>query len=418
MRGLRTPRLLLWLIALFAISLAQPVQAQDLTEEELDGLHAPTAYERERTRRSIAPARLLTYYRALLDAGDAGPGLIAALDRVGSERDVQDLPRVLKYIGDLDPSVANAANAALGAYGAQALKALDSLDAASVDPATRKTVMERLLKDHIRRACYRDSAVNPFYLDYAGRFDELYSVPQDVNALILQMLRESIGDIRDDIASKRYYYRSYGAYQIPFIDYGGLAVAALARHRPDDLLREIEDLGKVTSSDEYWWGYQSRSSVTMEVAIFFARRGNTALIDKFIGEIESSNRWFMGSNALGMHVRIAALQVNALNEHKTALTRLNDALRTGTATGSTAAQAHFLRSRILMHLGEHGSALHALEDSMEASDNPILLTLVDSHFAPLASERRFQTILAFCRLASRRVDDSRRPWQSPDREGE
>jgi hypothetical protein len=406
------------LIALIAISLAQPALAQELSEEELDGLHAPTAYERERTRRGIAPARLLAYYRALLDDGDGGPALIAALERVGNERDVQDLPRVLKFIGDLDPSVAHAANSALGAYGAQALKALDSLDAAGVDPATRKTVMERLLKDHIRRACYRDGSVNSFYLDYDGRFDELYSVPQDVNALILQLLRESIGDIRDDIAGTRYYYRRSGMYEIPFIDYGGLAVAALARHRPDELLREIEDLGQVTSSDDNWWGYQSRSPVTMEVAIFFARRGNTALIDKFIGEIESSNRWFMGSNALGMHVRIAALQVNALGEHKAALTRLNEALRTGTATGTTAAQAHFLRSRILMHLGEHGSALHALEDSMEASDSPILLTLVDSHFAPLAKERRFQTVLAFCRLAARRFDSSRQPWQPTDGEGE
>ena len=39
-------------------------------------------------------------------------------------------------------------------------------------------------------------------------------------------------------------------------------------------------------------------------------------------------------------------------------------------------------------------------------------------FKPLANERRYQTVLDYCRLAARRLDESQRPWEpEPDKEG-
>ena len=90
----------------------------------------------------------------------------------------------------------------------------------------------------------------------------------------------------------------------------------------------------------------------------------------------------------------------------------------GSAFTGTVSEAHYLRARILMHLKEEGAALHALEESMESSDSAMVLTLVDSTFKPLANERRYQTVLDYCRLAARRLDESQRPWEpEPDKEG-
>jgi hypothetical protein len=302
---------------------------------------------------------------------------------------------------------------ALRTFGRDALKAVEGLSAVQVDAGTRKQVTERLLRDHIYNCCIRDVAVNPFYLEYEGRFDELYSVSQDVDELMFRMLRDSIGDIRDDISGNRYYYYwNYQSAERPFIDYGALAVAALARKHPDRLMREASELVEVEPNNDWWWGYSNRAPVTIEMANFFARQGNTDVMDKIITDLENNSRWMQGSQTLGLHVRIAAMQMNALGEHEAALDRLNEHLKqSGSALSSTVSQAHYLRARILMHLKEDGAALHALEESMEASDTAMVLTLVDSSFKGLAGERRFQTVLNYCQLAARRLDSTQRPWQ-------
>jgi hypothetical protein len=338
---------------------------------------------------------------------------VAALERVQVEKSPDDIGRIVKYIGDLDPSVAEAAMGALRTFGRDALKAVENLGATQVDAGTRKQVIERLLRDHIYNCCIRDVAINPFYLEYGGRFDELYSVSQDVDELMFRMLRDSIGDIRDDISGNRYYYYwNYQATERPFIDYGALAIAALGRKHPERLMRETSELTEVDSNNDWWWGYNQRAPATIEIANFFARQGNSAVMDKIITDLENSTRWMQGSQTLGLHIRIAAMQMNALGEYEAALDRLNEHLKqSGSALSSTVSQAHYLRARILMHLKEDGAALHALEESMEASDTAMVLTLVDSSFKPLAGERRFQTVLNYCQLAARRLDETQRPWQ-------
>jgi len=401
-----------------AVSLfACPLTAQ--SEEEIEALSSPSALERELAEARMGKEALLAHYRQVLKDGGGPVQLISALERVQAETDQADIPSIVKYIGDLDPSVAEAAMGALRTFGREALKAVEGLSAAQVNAATRKQVIELLLQDHIYRACLRDVSINPFLLSYEDRFDELYSVQHEIDELIFRMLRDSINDIRDDISGNRYYY--YYGYEPtpsrPFIDYGGLAIAALAERHPDRLMRETAEVAEVEASENWWWGYNSRAPVTIELAKFFARRGNTAVIDKIINDLEGSTRWMQGTATLGLHVRIAALQMSALNEHAAALDRLNEHLKqAGSALSSTVSQAHYLRARILVHLKEDGAALHALEDSMESSDTAMVLTLVDSTFKGLAAERRFQTVLNYCQLAARRLDESQRPWQpTPDK---
>lgn len=391
------------------------LQAQD---EDLAGLDSPTAFEREMAAGKLDDASLLAHYRKLLDEGGGAVQLIAALERIRREKNADDISRIVKYIGDLDPDVAEAAMDALRAFGREALPAVEGLSASQVDARTRKEVIERLLKDHIYFCCQRDMAINPFQLDFDDRFLELDSVSQELDELMFRMLRDSLADVREDISGSRYYYyRGYVSADIPFIDYGGLAVAALASRHPERLMKEAGELAEVESSaDAYYWGNANRSPVTLALAIFFARQGRTALVDKVVTDMESGTRWMQSTQTLGLHVRVAALQMVALGEHEAALERLNEHLKqAGSALSSTVSQAHYLRARILVHLKEEGAALHALEDSMESSGTAMVLALVDSHFKPLADERRFQTVLNYCRLAARRLDESQRPYEpTPD----
>src|SRR5690606_15319218 len=135
-------------------------------------------------------------------------------------------------------------------------------------------------------------------------------------------------------------------------------------------------------------------------------------------DMESGSRWMQANQTLGLHVRVAAIQFVALGEYEAALERLNEHLKqAGSALSSTVSQAHYLRARMLMHLKEEGAALHALEESMESSGTAMVLTLVDSHFKPLAGERRFQAVLDYCKLAARRLDEGQRPYQpAPDKQ--
>lgn len=356
---------------------------------------------------------LLRHYRKVLEDGSGTLQVISGLEFVARQRETSDIPLIVKHIGALDPSVAQAAMSALRLYGSKALSAVRALSADDIDPTTRKEVVERLLMDHIYTSCRRDREVNPFYLEYEGRLEELYSVGDEVTELMFRLLRDSISDIRDDISGNRNYYWGYG-YQTerPFIDYGGLAVYALGQREPERLVKEVSDLADIQAEDNGWgWGYSYRTPVTIELAAFFARRGNTALMDKIISDLEGGNRWRQASENLGLQVMIAGLQIVALGEHEAALDRLNENVKqAGSAVSSVVSQAHYLRARILMRLGEEGAALHALEESMEASDMAVVLALVDNAFTPLAQERRFQAVLEYCRLAARRLHPMQRPW--------
>lgn len=401
----------------FAITFPAALFAQE--GDDLAALSAPSAAERAAAEARLDDAKLLAYYRELLGKGGNANQLISALDRLRVEKKTEDIGLIVKYIGDLDPGVAAAAMGALRTFGRDALKAVRKLSASEVDAGTRKDVLERLLKDHIFTCCARDAAINPFHLDFEGRLTELYSVEDEIDELMFRMLRDSVSDIRDDINNTRYYYYGYQVvYERPFIDYGALAVAALGKRQPKRLMKELGELAEVeTDNDYYYWGYSNRSPVTIELATFFAQQGNTALMDKLINDLESGTRWMQPGQTLGLQVRVAAMQITALGEWEAALERLNENVKqAGSALSSTVSQAHYLRARILMHLKEEGAALHALEESMEASESAQVLTLVDSTFKPLEPERRFQTVLDYCRLASRRLDESQRPWEPAGKE--
>jgi len=408
--------------AILSLLICFPALLSAQQDDKFADLDSPSAAERAAAVARLDDKDLLAHYREVLKKGESTSQVIPALTRIQRERDTDDIGLIVKYIGDLDPSIAMAATSALRVFGRDALAAVRKLDAGQVDNNTRKEVVELLLKDHIYKCCTRDNSLNPFHLSYDGRFNELYSVDEDIDSLLFRQLRDSISDIRDDISGSRYYY--YYPYQsrsgTPFVDYGGLAVAALAERKPEQLMKEMGELADVDKDDSYYYyGSSSRASVTVELAAFFAHRGNTALMDKLINQMESSLRWTQGDNALGPQARIAAMQMVGLGEYEAALERLNEHLKqAGSAFTGTVSEAHYLRARILMHLKEEGAALHALEESMESSDSAMVLTLVDSTFKPLANERRYQTVLDYCRLAARRLDESQRPWEpEPDKEG-
>lgn len=407
--------------ALAASLLSCPALAQDSKENPDDDkfatLHSPSAYERETAAAKLNEEELLAHYRTLLSEGGNTAQVISALEYLGRKKDTGDITLIVKHIGALDPSVAEAAMGGLRSYGLAALKAVRKLDASEVDGATRKKVIERLMMDHIYTACRRDLSINPFHLEYEGRLDELYSVGDEVNDLMFRLLRDSISDIRDDISGNRYYYWNYqNQTERPFVDYGGLAVYALGKRDPDRLMKEMGELAEVQPNNDFWgWGYMSRTPVTVELATFFAKRGNTALMDKVISDLEGGTRWRQPTETLGLQVQIAGMQMVALGELDAALDRLNENVKqAGSALSSTVSQAHYLRARILMKLKEEGSALHALEESMEASDAAMVLTLVDDTFRGLEKERRFQAVLDYCRLASRRLESAQRPWGFDD----
>lgn len=381
-------------------------------DDKFAGLHSPSAFERETAAAKLKDAELLAHYRQLLSDGGNTAQLISGLEELGREKDTSDIPLIVKYIGALDPSVAEAAMGALRAFGRDALKAVEDLDGSQVDNATKKQVIERLLMDHIEKACRRDLAINPYYLEYEGRLNELYSVGHEINDLMFRLLRDSISDIREDISGERYNYwnRQYQMHR-PFVEYGGLAVYALSKRDPERLMKEMGELAEVQPNSDYGWGYMNRTPVTIELATFFAHQGQTALMDKVISDLEGGNRWRQSNQTLALQVQIAGMQMVALGEYEAALDRLNENVKqAGAALSSAVSEAHYLRARILMKLNEEGAALHALEESMEASDAAMVITLVDDTFHGLKAERRYQAVLDYCRLASRRLDPAQRPW--------
>lgn len=368
-------------------------------------LDSPLAHERALAESALPPEELLAGARERLDEGGPAATLIQSIGLVGRERDSADLPRILRYLDDLDASVADAAMSALRAYGPRGLHALRELEAGS---GMRNKARERLLQDHILKCGRRDAAINPFRLPFDTRFDELYSVPEEIDDLILKLLREARSEIRDEIAGQRQYT---GAPPNQFMGFGGLAVAALAKSRPDDLFAEFNELASTEPPQQQFYGWQTRRSVTMELAIFFAARGNTMLADRFISDLESGMRWGNQAQFARMHMQIAALETAALGEHERALQRVNENVSNLVGDIVALSQAHYLRARMLIQLGDRGTALRALEDSMEADSHVPVAVLVDDSFASLGDDPRFQTILRFCELAQRRLNPTQRPWR-------
>lgn len=391
-----------------------------MAAQEAAGLAAPTALERETARTELGD-KVIPVYRKALKEGAAPALLVDALMELGRRRDQADIGLIARHVSSLDPHVSGAAIDALKVYGRAGLKAVQALDAKAIDAQTRKQALELLLQDHVKNCCRRDQAVNPFHFAYDGRIDELYSVDQPIDDLLLKLLRDSLPDIRADIDGTRYYYWGYQARaEQPFIDYGGLAVAALAKRKPEALEREFGDLARVNQDDNQWYGWgNQRSSVTLELACFFAQRGQTALVDKLINDIQSMLRWQQANWGAPYHVQIAVLQHVALGEHNAALERLNGAISTmGLDPDPNVAFAHYLRARILLTLGEEGEALHAIEEAMEAADQPPLLVLVDGAFDKLRPERRFRNVQRLCELRERMAPAGARPWRKGEPEPE
>jgi len=405
-----------WIACLLLISLAPALPAQSDA-----GLAAPTAPQREAARAALGD-KAVDAYRKALKSGGAPALLIDALIDLGRRRLPGDIGLIARHVSSLDPQISGAAVDALKGYGRAGLKAVQSLDGSVIDAQTRKQAIELLLLDHVKSCCRRDYAVNPLRLDYETRLDELYSVEQPIDDLLLKLLRDSLPDLRQDVDGTRNYY--YYGYQVareqPFIEYGALAVAALARRNPDALDRELGEIARVGQEERNWYGWgNNRASATLELAVFFARRGQTALVDKLINDLQSQLRYQDARWAMPIHLQIAVLQTSALKEHNAALERLNAAIKAiGLDPDQGIGLAQYLRARILMQLGEEGECLHALEEAMEASMQPPVLVLVDSAFKNIESERRYRDVLRFCELRERLLSPNSRPWRKGEPEPE
>ena len=381
------------------------------------GLDSPVAIERANAEAALTKPELLAHYRAVLAAGPEqrnAPRVVRALMLLGENRDSADVALIARFVGDLDSSVSAAATTALRAFGRDGLAALQKLSYDEIDALSRRNAMELLVQDYIRNCCVRDMAVNPLRLNFKARFAELDALQLDLTDTMFKLVRQASGDIREDISSTRYYYYGMPSAGSDFLQWGGLVVAALAERHPAQLMHEMGDLAQIEAEQQnWWWGYRQFSPVTLELATFFARQGKPALVDRLISDMESGNRGRGGGNELFIHVPIAALQSVALGDHKVALERLETTLRTAAAADDAMlSQAHYLRARILMQMAQQGEALYALEESMESSSSPMLLVLVDDTFSPIQGDRRFQAVIAYCRLTSRAAQEFARPFAS------
>jgi hypothetical protein len=401
---------------MLAAGLCPALAAQQPAIDE--GLRAPTARERESARDKLGD-KVLPLYRAALKDGVSPALIIDALVELGRRKEARDIPLIARQVSALDPNISATAVDALKGYGRAGLKAVQALDASVIDAKTRKQAMDLLLLEHVRNACLRDMQVNPYRLDYATRFDELDSTGLPLDDVLLKLLREALPDIRTDLEGTRYWYGGY-YYQSAFIDYGALAVASLAKRKPEQLARETDELTRmVFNQPMYWYGGRQRSPVTCELAVFFALRGLTTMIDKVMTEMENSVRWNNGGSYQAVvHMQIAMMQSAGLQEHDAALDRLATAIGMVPAPDPALSQAHYLRARLLLARGEEGAALGALEDAMESSDRPPVIALVDNAFEKLGEERRFKDVLRFCTLRERVLPQIARPWRKDMQEAD
>ncbi|MCC6463932.1 MAG: hypothetical protein IT463_01180 [Planctomycetes bacterium] len=387
--------------------------AQDLDRDLVAALEDPAAVERERAKAALGD-KLPQHYRQVLDHGAAPVLLVDALATVGRLRKPEDIPRIVRYVGSLDPQVASASVESLRRFGHAGIAAVQALDNAQIDEPTRKKVMDILLRDHVTRCCKRDVALNPMHLDYSARFDELLSVQAPLHDLLLSQLREVGAEVRQEFSGtgRNWYYGMENS----LVNFGGLAVALLGRDKPDLLEREFEDLTRNNEDeDRGWWGWVEYSPVATELAIFFARRGKPVLLDTLISRIEQTTRWMEPSQAAMIGLQVAALQFCATGDTSSALPAVLAAIQAmGANPSGSLAHAHYLRARILLAAGEQGEALHALEDAMECGPVPVALALVDNAFSGLADERRYRNVLRCVELGARRLPSQDRPWRKED----
>jgi hypothetical protein len=344
------------------------------------------------------------HWRRVLDADSPLPQVTRALSALARERDPADLPRVLSRLGSLEPTVAHAALEALRAYGPRALAALEAPDAAGLDQAAVARAKERLLLDHILSCCRRDQLLNPLGLPYSGRFDELYSVPGDVDDAIFRLVRDALPDVRADL---RMQYQARWGEMPPFITWGALAVDALGERRTELLKAELSPLSQQDWPDVSW--ANQRQPVTLAVAAFLAREGQEFLADKLIHEMETSRRGGNPDWTARFQFQIAALEYTAFGRYASALARVTQHV-SNLREYSGQSQGHYLHARLQAAVGDRAGALRALEAAIESGDEPPLLLLADDAFAPLAGERRYGAILRYCELAARRVSPQMRPW--------
>ncbi|CAG0932923.1 hypothetical protein PLCT1_02212 [Planctomycetaceae bacterium] len=433
-------RLPLWSITcLLAASLLAPAcMAQgEPVFSPTAGPDSPFADEREAARADLTREERLQDCRTILREGSPGGQIVDAIDTVASARDKADVGLVAPYVSSIEPNVALAAMDALRAFGKAALAGLEALGNDVIDAPTRKLVREQLLRDHIYTCCLRDRAVNPLQLDYASRLDELYSIGLDMDALMLSLLREAIPDLRQDLGgtyfNRRYYYYGWQPEQGPqFIEYGALVIAALAKKKPAQLKRETEGLVEKSTPQGYNYYYgQVRQPATRELCGFLAQNGINEPMLKMISDMEMTMRFQQDSGYIaGVHIDIAAAMMSGgVKDARPAsasfslpkgafevaliMEHIDTAISLSGSSGlPVASQARYLKARLLMVQGDDGGALRELEESIEASDEPILLLGVDAAFTNLAAERRFQTLLDYTSLISRRVDESSRPYKA------
>ncbi len=431
-------RLPLWSIGcLLVVSalLSPACQAQDEPVfSPTAGPDSPFADEREAARLSLSREERLQQCRAILREGRPFSQVVEALDTVARAREKSDIGLVAAYVSSLEPNVALAAMDALRGFGKDALSGVEALGSSVIDAPTRKMVREQLLRDHIYACCMRDRAVNPLQLDYTSRLDELYSIGLDMDALMLSQLREAIPDLRQDLAgiyfNRRYYFYGMQPEVGPqFIEYGALVIAALATKNPAQLKRETEGLVEKSTPQGYNYYYgQVRQPATRELCGFLAKNGRAEPMLKMISDMEMTMRFQQDSGYIaGVHVDIAAVMMSGGVKDAgkgdrlpsgpfdigTIVEHIDTAIMLASASGlPVASQARYLKARLLVVQGDEGGALRELEESIEASDEPMLLLGVDAAFANLVSERRFQVLLEYTSLISRRVDESSRPFKA------
>ncbi|MCC6572223.1 MAG: hypothetical protein IT462_00400 [Planctomycetes bacterium] len=409
-----TPLLASWIALILVSVLSSTLSAQDAAAgPSYEGDDSPFASERAKAIYDLDIDDARMRVRAILkDGGNVGD-LVDALELTGSRKDKADIPLIVPYITDVQPEIAAAALDALRAYGRLALETVNALPASAIDAPTRKEIKNQLLKDHVRACCTRDSAINRFLLDYEGREAELYSVKEEIDDLMMDMLRGVASEIRKDLSGMRYYY-PYNQEENAFLQVGALAVYALSKHRKEQLKREFADIMEDADdfNQNYWGGYRQLTNVTLQLCYFFGGEGKKEALHRVISDLDGSLRWQQDPYSISMiHMQIAAIYFNGLKESNSALERVEQALGAKPDGGDISSFARYLRARIMMEQKDEGGALRELEMALE-SDSPPLLVAIDKAFAPLHKERRFGVLVRYCELTSRTLPENLRPWKA------
>ncbi|MHC4841401.1 MAG: hypothetical protein ACYTDT_10705 [Planctomycetota bacterium] len=405
------PRLLLLALLTTSIFASPFAVAQD-------GLASPIASERSDALDDLGEEQR-KHWRGVLDEGASAPHLVKALMFLEGLSKTEDIARIAKYVGDIDPFVSSTAASALRSFGRDAIQAVDAIPAGDLDPTVRKDLLDALLRDHIKRCCLRDMRLNPDRYSYEGRFDELFSVSHDIETLMYELVKNSRSTIAEDMDGRRNMYWRTPSQSMPFVDYGGLVIAALGHRSPVRLAEELKEVKDMEFENQrWWWSSRQRASATTATAIFFAHQGETRLIDKLIGDMQKSFRNSRKAEDLaGIHIQIATLEYVALGDTDMALDRIDENISNmAQADSDKTTRAYYLRARIKMAIGEDGSALSDLEQGIESSSSACAILNVDGAFDTLTSERRFKTIKQYVELKTRRLPESERPWQSDEDE--